>query len=244
MYAAGSGRRSRAFTTRVTAPNPSASLDFALGAASTVDAAAASPNADSEASASLASLRLRVLQGDSVGVAGATVTVQSLRVQRIARTDSSGRIRVEGLDTGVVDINVRRIGFAAQSMQARIAAGENALTIRVRGTAVILDEQRVIGNRPTSGRYDDLDLRIRRKEASAVVTREEIAKRNPIALSQMLRRLPGVRIAYSLGNSVALSTCGKKLSNGALVDCVLRVMVDGTVLSSLVSIDNMVPNDV
>lgn len=241
MYAAGSGRRSRAFTTRVTEPNPSATLDFALGVTTTV---AAAPGADTAVSPSLASLRLRVLQGDSVGVAGAEVTVKSRRVQRIARTDSSGRARVEGLDTGVVDINVRRIGFSAQAVQARIAAGENALTVRVRGTAVVLDEMRVIGNRPGSGRYDDLDLRIRRKEASAVVTREEIVKRNPIALSQMLRRLPGVRIADSLGNSVAISTRGKKFANGAPVDCLLRVMLDGTILSSLVSIDNMMPNDV
>lgn len=243
MYASGSGRRSRAFTTRVTEPNPSATLDFTLGVTTTV-AAAAALGADTAVSPSTASLRLRVLQGDSVGVAGAEVTVKSRRVERIARTDSSGRVRVEGLDTGVVDINVRRIGFAAQSVQARIAAGENALTVRVRGTAVVLDEMRVIGNRPASGRYDDLDLRIRRKEASAVVTREEIAKRNPIALSQMLRRLPGVRIADSLGNSVAISTRGKKFSNGAPVDCVLRVMLDGTILSSLLSIDNTVPNDV
>ena len=59
------------------------------------------------------------------------------------------------------------------------------------------------------------------------------------------------RIADSLGSIVAVSTRGAKptrLTNGrpgfALVQCVMRVSIDGILLPALTNIDEIVPNDV
>ena len=83
-----------------------------------------------------------------------------------------------------------------------------------------------------------------RGEANAVVTRRDIERRGPIALSQMLRGMAGLRLADSSGSTVAISTRGMKVNGGGVVPCVLRVMLDGIVLSASNSIDNVMPNDV
>ena len=88
-------------------------------------------------------------------------------------------------------------------------------------------------------------MRRLRGEASSTVTREEIEPRRPIALSKMLRGKAGIRIADSLGCILAVSTRGAKYERGGhMVDCVLRVMLDGIVLPALSNIDGVVPGDV
>lgn len=147
-------------------------------------------------------------------------------------------------------ITVMRVGFAPARVDARVGAGENALTINLSGSVAALDAVRIVSNRVLSARLDDFEMRRLRGEASGTVTREEIAKRNPIKLSQLLRGFGGIRIADSLGSIVALSSRGNKPSRNqfgsgfGLVDCAMRTAVDGVLLPSLTNLDGIVPNDV
>lgn len=71
-------------------------------------------------------------------------------------------------------------------------------------------------------------------------------------LSRVLRGMAGLRLADSLGNTVAISTRGAKptplpggrSSGFALVPCVLRVVLDGVLQPALSNLDAIVPRDV
>ena len=196
--------------------------------------------------AALASVRLRLRQPDNAPVIGAEVSIKGDKFERVARSDSSGFVSIEGLLPGSIEIRVRRIGFKQAQLLARIAGGDNQFTIDIAGTSVTLADIRVVGNRRVAGRLEDFEMRLKRGDASAVVTEAQLEKRNPVKLSTMLRGMPGLRLADSLGNIVAISTRGKKLGGGGkgLVDCVFRMSLDGIVLPPLSNIDQIVPRDV
>ena len=189
-------------------------------------------------------LRLRITQQGEIAIAEAEVRIKDARIERSARSDSGGNVRFEGLSSGLVDVQVRRIGFAAAKTRVRVGAGENAFTIVLEGSIARLGTMRIVSNRPVSDRADDFEQRLLRNEANAVITAVQIDKRNPGALSQMLRGIAGIRIADSMGSTVAVSTRGKYLNKNRLVDCVLRVTLDGVILPALSNIDAVIPKEV
>ncbi len=153
----------------------------------------------------------------------------------------------EGLPSGLFKATVRRIGFAVATVELRLGVGENVLTLHLDQARAYLDEVRVVADQPLAARLDEFEMRRLRGEASSTITGEEIEHRRPIALSQMLRGKAGIRIADSLGYILAVSTRGAKFvreGGGRMVDCVLRVILDGIVLPALSNIDGVVPSDV
>jgi hypothetical protein len=109
---------------------------------------------------------------------------------------------------------------------------------------------RVVGGREYAARLDDFERRRLAGVPSATITRDEIDRLGPIVLSRMLRGLAGIRIGDSMGSTVAISTRGSKptpLPNRpgfAMVQCVMRVSVDGILLPALNNIDQIVPKEV
>lgn len=186
-------------------------------------------------------LTLYLRQQDGSPVADAEISVKSDKIERVVRSDAIGRVQLDGFLPGYIEIRVRRIGFKQAQMLARVANGKNEFTINIDGSSVILDDIRVIGDRKVAGRLEDFEMRRKRGDASATITLEEIDKRNPVRLSQMLRGVPGLRITDALGSAVAISTRGKQLAKGALVDCPMRLMIDGVIMPPLTDIDQVDP---
>ena len=149
------------------------------------------------------------------------------------------------LPSGIAEIGVRRVGSAAKSFRTPVEPGRNELSVHLSGSNVVLDPVRVIGNRDVLPRHAEIDERILRGEPNAFVTRRDIERKRPIALSQMLRGMAGLRLADSVGSTVAISTRGMKYQrDGQMYPCVMRVMLDGIILSASNSIDQVIPNDV
>ncbi|MBL0170381.1 MAG: carboxypeptidase regulatory-like domain-containing protein [Gemmatimonadaceae bacterium] len=195
-----------------------------------------------------AALRLRVVADSLRPVPAADVRLAGQGRAVASRTDDNGAVRFEGLPSGLFKATVRRIGFAPATVELRLGGGENALTVHLDQARAYLDEVRVVADQPLAARLDDFEMRRLRGDASSIITLDEIAHRRPIALSQMLRGKAGIRIADSLGYILAVSTRGAKFTRAAgamgMVDCVLRVMLDGVVLPALSNIDAVVPSDV
>ena len=214
-------------------------------AALMVWAAALSSPLVAQQPAPLSSLLRVYLENESgAPVAGAEVTIRWGRNERVVRADSAGLARFDDLRTGDIEIFVRRLGMNAVTLQTKVQQGENAVTVFVDDSPTVLDERKVTDSRPVKGRHEDFAMRLKRREASAVVTQDQIDKRNPVKLSTMLRGIPGLRIADSLGQTVAISTRGMKPVLGKPVDCVMRVMVDGISMPAAISLDALVPNEV
>lgn len=221
-------------------------LAVAILALASANASAQLPQSQSPQHTSPTLVRLHIVTQADTPVPLAEVSVNSGKLRVTGRTDSSGVLRIDRLFSGDWHASIRRIGYKETLVDFRIDDGENAFTITLDESASTLAEVKVEAAHAYSARLADYEMRLLHKDASAVVTRADIEKRNPIRLSQMLRAMPGLRIADSLGNMVAISTRGPKpsLFSGAGRDCMLRISVDGIVLPAGADIDNVVPMDV
>lgn len=189
---------------------------------------------------------LRVYLENEAGtpVAGAEVTVKTGRNERVMRADSAGLARFDDLKAGDIEIFVRRLGMKAVALQTKVQQGDNSVTVFVDDTPTVLEERKVTDTRPVAGRHQELEMRLKRQEANSVVLAAEIEKRNPVKLSSMLRRVPGLTIGDSLGQAVAISSRGMKPSLMSKVNCVMRVMIDGILMPAQTSLDAIVPSEV
>jgi|GEM_PF-3458507 len=181
--------------------------------------------ADAQAVADSAhiALRLRVLTGANTPVQAADVALKLDRATASARTDSAGDARMTLVRDELYRATIRRIGFGAASIDVRVGVGENMLIIHPDRTTATLDEVRIVADRLTVARLDDFERRRLRGDASATVTREQIDRRGPVKLSQMLRDIPGLRVADSSGSTVLISKRGLKLLRDlTLAPCVMR----------------------
>ena len=181
---------------------------------------------------------------DSI-VRNAEVVVTARGQERVMRTDSLGTARFESLSADTVELSIRQVGLEAQTHRVAIAPGENDVTVLMRAIGTVLAPVRTVGNRVVNMRYEEVDTRIRHGVPNDAVTRKDLDKVRPIVLSQMLRRLRGIRIADSLGGTVAISLRGGQPN---LADptrpCVLRVMVDDIIMPPQTSLDAISPTEV
>ena len=173
---------------------------------------------------------------------------------RTVRSDERGRVVVDSLAPGVWRIKATRIGFQPGEIGIRVGPGDNTVAILLEQNAPpVIDTVRIVGGRRVTSRLDDFETRRILRLATATITRDEIEKRNPFALSQMLTNLPSIRIADSAGVKVAISTRGMKKTvytdatgrpRDGLAHCMLQVMVDNTLMPYGFDLDQISPKDV
>lgn len=240
VFATQQNKRTRLYERRLLVDTPVWSLDLRSELVAAAESSVVAPVAPS----TVASLRVRVTRDGGAAVADAEVAVTVAGASQVTRTDSGGVARFLGLAPGDAQLRVRRLGFGEGHVRATIRSGANELAVLVRGSTVTLETVQVTAARDVPARLADVEARIARGEPNAVVTRADIDKRNPIQLSQMLRGVAGLRLADSSGAMVAISTRGMKLEKGFPVPCVMRLMVDGVVMSASTNIDNVIPFDV
>lgn len=190
-------------------------------------------------------LRIYVVNDVDRPVALAEVRMSSGQRTAIGRTDSTGVFRAEGLETGHWHASVRRIGYTEAQVDLHVAQGDNAFTVMVDPLSGVLSEVKVVDKKLTSLRLADFEARRLRGEPNAVITREQIKKREPIALSQMLRSLPGVQVVDDFGVKIAVAARGSVPGRGQTVTaCPMRIAVDGMIRPPLTSLDETVPSEV
>lgn len=167
------------------------------------------------------------------------------------RSDSTGHAFFDGVPAGIWVMTVRRIGLKSVTGSIRVGVGRNTYTVQVDESTLTLVGMRVVGDRTYSARLDDFERRRLAGTPSAVVTQEQIDRIGPVQLSRMLRGMSGLRIGDSMGVTVAISTRGAKPARPArggsplgLVQCVMRISIDGIPLPALSNIDEIVPKDV
>lgn len=175
-------------------------------------------------------LRLRIL-ADSVPVAGADVTLIADDREWTERSDANGIATFTDVRTGSAFVRVRKLGLAPFLSDVRIAEGTTTIDVPM-SSATVLDEFKVTASAASVARLSAAAERIRVGLPNAAFSADQLASTGSPSLSTVLRRVPGLRIADSSGVTVAVSTRGERLVRGAMVSCVLLVMVDGTILKS------------
>ena len=133
--------------------------------------------------------------GDSAHMPLADVRVTLAGVAAHALTDAKGIFRVHDLRPGTYDVQLHRLGYEALTFAIEVRAQDSlSLDIQLNASALTVAAVEVRAS-AISRRLIDVGFVDRRRTsivpASQFVTREEIAKRNPIDLTQLVNRMVG-----------------------------------------------------
>jgi hypothetical protein len=164
----------------------------------------------------------------------ATVDVVSRGRTRTVLTGSTGRALLPDVLPGQLTVRARRIGYAAGEFAVTVEPGRNTVPIILSHTAPpTLDTVRVIGNQRIVGlrRNDDFDTRRINHQATVSITREDIVKRNPASVWQMLLNIPSIKVVDSGYAVVVISTRTVVTSIQNQGPCYLAIAVDGQLLN-------------
>lgn len=170
-------------------------------------------------------------------IAGASVRVSGTRIA--ATSDEDGTFRLDLVPAGTVAVSVRRLGFAPDTVRVVVNNGSTTpVTITVREVARELPAVVVRANRQhrysgyLAGFYERRDAGFGR-----YITADEIAARQPRLLTDVLRTLPGVRIAYDAYGQTHIRLRGNA--------CAPVVWLDGmAAVAAEFDVDAVAPTDV
>ena len=155
--------------------------------------------------------------------------------RRTLTTGPGGRALAASLAPGRLSIITRHVGYAPGKLTVDVAEGRNTVPIILNEQlAPTLDTVRVVGGRTQFGlaRNDEFDQRRLMKLATVSYTRDDIRKRNPVDLWQLLSGVPSIQLvgADKYGGVIAQSARSTEMTPDMQVKpCYFVVMVDAIV---------------
>ena len=176
------------------------------------------------------------LSGTVVNDAGRPVTdaiVEVWHTGLTARTDATGRFEIANLPVGTHALEVRRIGFAPQQIPVHLASrSPTAVDVVLNKPVRMLDAVRVTARTLYSRRQAEIEQR-RRRGFGHFIMRDELERSPAARVTDVLRRVPGVRVYTTQGHDVVTLARGAGLSG----PCRPTVYMDGHRLGSGEDID-------
>ena len=162
-------------------------------------------------------------EGGKRGLSGVEVIILT---QPRARTISrgGGRFNLTDLVPGMAEIRFARLGYAPRTAQFVVQAGRTVELSAALSTEPIELEAIEVTVR---SRLLERNVFYRRMDGGfgRQLTQKDLEDIDPMYISDVVRRIPGVRVRYSnRGSTVAVSGRGAGFSGGG---CVLAVYVDG-----------------
>jgi hypothetical protein len=178
---------------------------------------------------------------DSAGTPIPGVEVVLLQTKGAIHSDSVGVFHFANIPAGKRQLHFRRLGFAPKSLDAEISEGRTlALTVVLEATATEIEGMTV--EEATRRRQILADFYDRSSRGFGhFVTREQIEKRNPMNLSDMMRMIPGARLVPMRSGGQAALRFNRAQMGGR--DCPPQYWVDGVKAFGL-NIDDIIPQDV
>ncbi len=172
-----------------------------------------------------------------LGIAGAELSLVGT-APSTARTDVSGGFRVVGTRAGTVSLSVRRLGFRPVTTEVVVRPGETTeASVTLERAAQELAPVVVQAQQERRGRLGDFDRR-RKLGFGHFITREEIERRNPLLVTDLLRTVPGVRLQPG-------GFAGRFVLRMRASRCDPLVWLDGSPLSAgYFDVDALVPQSI
>ncbi|PYP66573.1 MAG: hypothetical protein DMD26_07370 [Gemmatimonadetes bacterium] len=178
---------------------------------------------------------------DSAGVPIPGVEVVLLQLKGAVYSDSVGVFRFGNIPAGKRELHFRRLGFAPKSLDANITEGQTlALAVVLEASATQIEGMTVEEASRRRQMLSDFYDRSSRGFGH-FFTREQIEKRNPMNLSDMMRLVPGARLVPLRGGGQATLRFSRAQMGNR--DCPPQYWVDGVKAWNL-NIDDIVPQDV
>lgn len=177
---------------------------------------------------------------DSAGTPIPGVEVVILQRHGAVYSDSVGVFRVVDIPAGKREFHFRRLGFSPKSMDAEISEGKTvALNVVLEPYAAEIEGMTV--EEATRRRQLLSDFYDRSSRGFGhFITREQIEKRNPMNLSDMMRMVPGAHLIPLRGTGMSTLRFGRAMGGR---DCPPQYYVDAVKTWNL-NIDDITPEDV
>jgi hypothetical protein len=190
-------------------------------------------------------LRGQVIGTNGRPLPGARVMLWGTGIE--ATTDAEGNFSLGGLPGGTHTLEARAVGFSPTQVPVDIVQGRPGETaVELTNLGITLDTVRVTAQRLyTSGREADFERRLR-TGLGHVIDENEIEKRRPMVLTDLLRTVPGVQILPGKrANEDIYMRGGQAILGGGL--CRPDIRVDGVQIAndelfpvnSIVSVDEI-----
>ncbi|HSU15804.1 TonB-dependent receptor [Longimicrobium sp.] len=165
---------------------------------------------------------------------GAPLAGASVRVDGGAAgvSDSSGRVLLEGLPAGTHVIEVEMMGRRTMQPQVEVSTGQTLeLEVLMDASAVELPEI-TAETQPDDGPGNAISRAFGRTRGTGIlISRGQIERSRARRLSDLLGKVPGVRILYGSGGAVAMLQGGSGADPSSLGQrCVAEVYLDGVLL--------------
>lgn len=177
----------------------------------------------------------KVTAENGLALSGANVEVQGTKLR--ATTDDQGHFRLNEVPAGQANIEVRRLGFHPDLARVQVppsgtAEVSVALPILAENLVPVTVRARKL---QYSGRLAGYYARLEHRNGGVFVTREEIDRERPRALSQLLQRVPGVTIVRLRAGSTGIRLRDRT--------CAPLIWLDGNALpAGEVDLDSFQPN--
>jgi hypothetical protein len=165
------------------------------------------------------------------------VEVTALKAARSVRTDSAGFFLLAAIPYGPTDIGFRRLSFEPVILTITIPPSD---TTEVKVTLGVAAQQLtgvVVEAHPDQLRRLVAFENRRRQGVGHFITRDQIEKRNPLMLSDMVRTIPGTILIRDAGRTTL------RFSRVARNNCPPQFFVDGVQVSGF-NIDDMPAGDI
>jgi len=180
----------------------------------------------------------RVIDSAGVGLSGAEISLFQSENLRVV-SDDSGSFRFPGIPAGTRVFNVRRLGFEPASFTAVLKPGKtHRATMTLTATAHALPTVAVADTALKTHWLDQFERR-RSSSRGTFITREEIVRKNARSGTDIVRSVPGIRLAAlrgGAGNQVIMTR-----GAGART-CVPTMFVHGMPYSGM--LDDFVADDI
>lgn len=181
-----------------------------------VAVAQAQPQARTQASAT-ATVRGTVRDGYGSPIAAAEVLVDGGTLH--ARSDDDGSYVLRDLPIGVVSLTARRLGYEAAARQVRVAAGGATADWILVPAATQMRAVSVTARRQVSDqRLEGFRARLDKKPSGYLFSREQIEQSAGRSFTDLLRRVPGVRVQPESRNGTSVVLRSKGCSPIVFVD--------------------------
>jgi hypothetical protein len=160
------------------------------------------------------------------GVGGLPVGEAQVRVLGASGTavsDARGRFSLGDLPSGTQVLEVRRIGYLLAQQPVELRGGRSVIQDVQLRRIVTLDSVRVLAQR---SRYREFEFNRKANRFGRFLTSDSIENRHPLYASDIVRLLPGFRVAgFGLDATVG-SSRGQSTINGP-TSCSANIVIDG-----------------
>ena len=150
----------------------------------------------------------------------------------VAYSDTVGAFRFSVADAGSYSILVRRLGYLPQRFAVEWANAASPLELTLVPIAQRIGEVEVTSSAPTSARVAGFEDRMSRHGGGTFINRQKLDEWHSMRMSDVMRRVSGVKLIDSSGVLLVASTRGYKVNlmkSDFMAPCILRVGIDGQV---------------